>query len=185
VNVSDTMPPGSFSFQGPISIALECGSPYTDPGANAFDTCAGPLPTVPTGFPNPSVPGTYSYGYRATDPSGNTAFSPVLRTVSVLDTLPPTLTVLGPLDQVHECGSPYVDPGATAADVCAEGNSAIEEDPSLVNADPEGAPLMSAPETCRSWQSGRGTPTSRALSPSPTPRRIRRATPPLRLSSAW
>ena len=118
VDVSDTRPPDSFTLNGPSSILLECGSPYSEPGATAFDACAGSIPAVPVGSPDTSIPGSYSYGYKATDPSGNTAFSSAVRTVSVADTLAPTLTVLGPPDVQHECGATYEDPGATAEDVC-------------------------------------------------------------------
>ena len=118
VNVTDTEPP-LIGFNGPISMPLECGSPWVDPGATASDECAGDLPAVPTGAPDPETVGTYSFGYQATDPSGNTGTSLVSRTVTVLDTVPPTIVVTPPLDQQLECGDVYVDPGATATDVCA------------------------------------------------------------------
>jgi choice-of-anchor A domain-containing protein len=118
VNVQDTLPPVAISIQGPTSISLECGSPYTDPGATASDECAGALPAVPSSLPDSNTTGSYSLRYRATDPSGNTVLSSTARTVTVADTLAPTITVNGPLDQPFECGGTYVDPGATATDVC-------------------------------------------------------------------
>ncbi len=118
VNVQDTQPP-AVTVSGPRSVTLECGSPYSDPGATASDACAGALPVVPTSLPDPGVPGSYSLSYQVTDPSGNTAIAPDARTVTVADTLAPTLTIHGPLNPAHECGSTYVDPGATADDVCA------------------------------------------------------------------
>jgi choice-of-anchor A domain-containing protein len=118
VNVQDTQPP-VVTPSGPLDVALECGSPYTDPGATASDACSGALPAVPTSVPDPNTPGSYSLRYQATDPSGNTALSTTARTVTVADTLAPAMTVNGPLNMAHECGSTYVDPGATASDLCA------------------------------------------------------------------
>lgn len=118
VNVQDTQPP-VITPSGPLNVSLECGSPYTDPGATASDACAGALPAVPISVPDPNTPGSYSLRYRATDPSGNTALSTTARTVVVADTLAPTITVNGPVNQQFECGGAYVDPGATANDVCA------------------------------------------------------------------
>jgi choice-of-anchor A domain-containing protein len=119
VTVSDTRKP-MVTLVGPLSQTVECGAPYADPGAIATDLCAGSLPVVMTNPVNPLQPGTYVTQYKATDPSGNTAFTAQSRIVTVADTLPPVLTLLGPAVQELECsGSPFEDPGATAADTCS------------------------------------------------------------------
>ncbi|WP_224249499.1 immunoglobulin-like domain-containing protein [Hyalangium gracile] len=118
VTVNDTKAP-VITVTGPLTQAVECGASYTDPGATASDLCAGPRPAVATASANPNVPGSYTISYRATDPAGNTATSTTSRTVTVRDTLAPTLTLNGPAAQALECGSTYADPGATASDQCA------------------------------------------------------------------
>jgi choice-of-anchor A domain-containing protein len=119
VTVSDSLPP-ALTLQGPASVMLECGMPYTDPGAAAFDQCAGDLTAfiMTAGSVNHHVPGSYVLTFSVSDPSGLAA--PALsRTVTVQDTQAPQLELL-PGPSVIECnGAPYVDPGAMASDACA------------------------------------------------------------------
>jgi hypothetical protein len=66
---------------------------------------------------NANAVGTYSIQYGVWDASGNTTMA--LRTVKVVDRLPPTLSLVGASTVQHECASgPYVDQGATARDAC-------------------------------------------------------------------
>ena len=64
---------------------------------------------------NTAVLGPYLVTYDVTDNAGNSA-TQVTRTVNVVDTTPPVITLLGssPLDV--EVGSVYTDAGATASD---------------------------------------------------------------------
>src|SRR5439155_21485831 len=41
------------------------------------------------------------------------------QTISNLDTTPPAITILGPNPLTNECHTAFVDPGATASDICA------------------------------------------------------------------
>ncbi|SEU16487.1 immunoglobulin-like domain-containing protein [Stigmatella erecta] len=118
VNVQDTLPP-TLALNGAAKVALECASPFADPGATANDQCAGDLTgaIVTTGTVNNKQLGNHVLGYSVTDPSGRTASAS--RTVDVSDTLAPAINVTGPLETTFECGSPYVDQGATAEDACA------------------------------------------------------------------
>jgi hypothetical protein len=118
VTVSDTQPP-VLTLRGPATQRVECGSDYTESGATAFDMCAGDLTgsIVKTGTVDPAVPGRYALSYRVSDPGSRTATQ--VRQVNVTDTLPPVITVLGPPEASIRCGETYVDPGATAMDVCA------------------------------------------------------------------
>ena len=119
VTVADTQAP-TVTVDGPLNVQVECGSGgYADPGATANDACAGTLPATPSTVVDPDAPGTFVISYSATDPSGNTGTSATGRTVTVEDTLPPTLALLGPGTQALECATPYTDPGATANDQCA------------------------------------------------------------------
>jgi large repetitive protein len=118
VNVRDTLSP-VLTLHPPLNQVLECGTPYIDPGSTVLDQCFGDLTTVVrSGAVNSNVPGAYVMSYRAADPVGNPS-PPQSRSVSVMDTLPPSITVLGPIEDSHECGTTYVDPGATATDQCA------------------------------------------------------------------
>ncbi|MDY7224890.1 immunoglobulin-like domain-containing protein [Hyalangium rubrum] len=115
----------SIVLNGYPELTLECGSaPYSDPGAQAFDGCGNPIQVhaYNTGTdasgpgPNTSAEGSYSVSYAAWDAQGHTVSA--LRTVNVEDRTAPTLTLNGPGHSVHTCGSPWVDPGASATDAC-------------------------------------------------------------------
>ncbi|HYH98973.1 immunoglobulin-like domain-containing protein [Hyalangium sp.] len=119
LTVRDTLAP-SITVLGPLHDTFECGSAYVDPGATANDVCAGNLTSAiqATQVGNPGQPGTFSIAYSVRDPSGNTTTSAIVRTVSVNDSAPPTLSLLGPASHALECGTPHTDPGAVAQDAC-------------------------------------------------------------------
>src|SRR5205085_3190119 len=94
-------------------------SGYVEPGATATDACDGTsVPIVITGSVS-STKGTYTLTYKATDSSGNTATT--TRTVKVVDTTAPMITLNGTASVTVECGSGYAELGALAVDVC-DGN---------------------------------------------------------------
>jgi uncharacterized repeat protein (TIGR01451 family) len=132
--VEDTVGP-AITIEGANPYKIQQGScnPFVDPGASAFDTCAGPKPVSssisgPGGATavDPNIPGTYIVTYTATD---GTHESTATRTVIVGNfppdevdqpggsNVPPTLTVNGDAEITLECGTPFTDPGATAT-VC-------------------------------------------------------------------
>src|SRR5207248_5683798 len=92
-------------------------STFSDPGATALDLCAGALTVTTNGSVNPNVTGVYILQYVATDPSGNSATN--TRTVNVVDTTPPQLTLNGTSPMTVECHGTFSDPGAAAVDACA------------------------------------------------------------------
>ncbi len=106
---------------GPAEVTIEAGSTYRDAGVNVSDledsqeelrahlNCTSNL--------NTSQPGTYQMECHLTDTSGKEAI-PVTRTIIVVDTVAPTITVLGANPLQLEAG-PYAfdDPGATAVDL--------------------------------------------------------------------
>lgn len=83
--ITDTNPP-TLLLLGANPMTNTCGSPFTDPGATASDTCAGNLTGSITtnGSVNINIPGTYTVTYSVTDPSGNSVTNS--RTVVVLGT---------------------------------------------------------------------------------------------------
>ncbi|HVS80565.1 MAG TPA: immunoglobulin-like domain-containing protein [Pyrinomonadaceae bacterium] len=115
VNVVDTTPP-TITINGDNPMTVECHTSFTDPGATANDSCAGPVSVTASGSVNANAVGTYTITYSATD-GPNTATA--TRTVQVVDTTKPTLTLSGANPMTIECHTGFTDPGATASDTCA------------------------------------------------------------------
>ncbi|KFE67826.1 immunoglobulin-like domain-containing protein [Hyalangium minutum] len=118
VTVRDTQAP-VVTIRGEANMTLECGvDAYTELGATAYDACQGDMTVNTYGSgANAAAVGTYSIQYGVWDASGNTTMA--LRTVKVVDRLPPTLALVGESVVQHECASgPYTDAGATASDAC-------------------------------------------------------------------
>ena len=86
VIVQDTTPP-LVMLNGSVVTNIAQFTQFTDPGATAYDTCAGVLPVGTNGSVNVNVLGTYVISYIAADPSGNSATNS--RTVNVLSALQP------------------------------------------------------------------------------------------------
>jgi endo-1,4-beta-xylanase len=116
VHVADTTPP-VVTVAGPNPATVECATAYVDQGATATDSCVGALSVTTAGTVDTSTPGGATLVYTASDPSGNTGTASRLVTIS--DTTPPVVTLAGPNPATVECGSTFVDPGATAIDACA------------------------------------------------------------------
>jgi uncharacterized repeat protein (TIGR01451 family) len=117
VNVVDTTPP-TLTLLGASPMTIECHTGFTDPGATATDSCAGDLTSAITvsGSVNPNAAGTYTLTYTVSDGANSVTAT---RTVTVVDTTPPTLTLNGANPLTVECHAPFSDPGATATDSCA------------------------------------------------------------------
>src|SRR5436190_6048759 len=93
INIVDTTAP-TITVNGANPMTVECHTPFIDPGATADDGCAGSFAASASGTVNVNVPGTYTITYTAMDPSGNSA-TPKSRTVNVVDTSLPTITLNG------------------------------------------------------------------------------------------
>ena len=115
VVITDTAAP-VLTLTGPSTVTVECHTSYTDAGATATDNCS-PAPT-PTSTSNVDVntPGTYQVVWTATDAGGNTDSE--TRTVTVVDTTAPVITLTGASTMTVECHTAFTDPGASAADSC-------------------------------------------------------------------
>lgn len=115
VEVADTTPP-VIALQGPSTVTLTQGTPYTEPGYTATDTCSGDLTAEVgvTGSVNVTVPGAYELTYAVSDGAGNPAQT--TRTVNVISGSAPVITILGQDPAFVECGGTYEDAGAEAAD---------------------------------------------------------------------
>ncbi|WP_224244782.1 DUF5011 domain-containing protein [Hyalangium gracile] len=115
----------TLTLNGEAEMTLECGvDAWADPGATATDGEGNPLPVVTYNSgsdeygpgPQANAVGIYYVQYAATDANWNLADA--VRTVNVLDTLTPTLTLNGEETIIYPCGSNFVDPGVTATDTC-------------------------------------------------------------------
>jgi uncharacterized repeat protein (TIGR01451 family) len=134
LNVTDTEGPAiTVDGANPYRIQQGSCSPFVDPGASAFDSCAGPK-AVTTSISGPGgatsvntgIAGTYTVTYTSTDGTNQRTAT---RTVIVgtfpedevdqpgTSNVPPTITLNGDDQVTLECGSGFTDPGATAT-VC-------------------------------------------------------------------
>jgi hypothetical protein len=139
----DTQPP-IITITGGSMYIVEGGNTFTDPGATAHDVVDGvmqyiadPPCTIENGkflgfrgkicrfanivgfMLNTTLVGNQTIFYVATDTSGN--LRDVSRTIVVIDTTPPIITVQGPSPIVHEAARQYIDRRATAVDI-VDGN---------------------------------------------------------------
>jgi uncharacterized repeat protein (TIGR01451 family) len=122
VVVTDSVAP-TIALVGSGSETVECHTSFTDQGVTTTDNCVPKNVTVATsGSVDPNTPGTYTLTYTATDGGGNHAS--VQRTVTVVDTTPPSFTFVPANISVNTgpnaatCDT-TVNPGsATASDSC-------------------------------------------------------------------
>jgi predicted extracellular nuclease len=106
------------TLNGSNPMAQECCGVFTDPGATASDTDYGDLTPYITvsGSVDADTVGSYTLTYSVSNYYTTTT---VERTVNVVDTTPPLLTLVGASPMTVELGSTFADPGATASDTCA------------------------------------------------------------------
>jgi autotransporter-associated beta strand protein len=129
VEVRDTTKP-TIILTGAAAMTIECHSVFTEPGYSVNDTCDQTVAVVPAGAVDANTPGVYTLTYTATDASLNSAVE--YRTVTVSDTQPPVLSMIGSAMTV-ECHGGFTDPGATANDACEGPVSVTTNNPVNVN----------------------------------------------------
>jgi hypothetical protein len=86
--VQDTLAP-AITLNGVNPLYVQFGGVYVEPGATAYDLCAGAVSVNANGTVNTNAVSTNSVVYSASDGNGNTGT--VTRTVIVQDTTPPTI----------------------------------------------------------------------------------------------
>ena len=114
VNVVDPYVP-VITMLGVSPVTIQVGSVYTDAGATAYDDYDGVVAVTVGGSVNAAVVGQYTITYDAIDSNGNAAVQ-VTRTVNVVDTTAPVITLSGSTPVTIEVGSVYTDAGASATD---------------------------------------------------------------------
>jgi hypothetical protein len=114
VRVADTTPP-VITLNGSSTMQLECGQGYVEPGTSAIDNYDGTVSVTITGTVA-SSPGTYVLTYTSVDTSGNV--STRTRTIIVVDSSAPVITLNGDNPMTVDCKVGYREPGASALDAC-------------------------------------------------------------------
>jgi uncharacterized repeat protein (TIGR01451 family) len=122
VTVEDTQGP-VITINGANPLQVECHTAFTDPGATAADACSGSTTVTVSGSVDPNTPGTYTITYSATD--GSHPPTEVTRTVNVVDTQGPVITINGANPATVECHTSYSDAGATAFDACLNASVSV------------------------------------------------------------
>ncbi len=117
----DTTAP-TISLVGAESINIEVGSNYADAGASATDDVDGTVNVLSSGTVDTSALGSYTITYTASDAAGNT--STATRTIAVVDTTAPVITLTGNANVSLLAGESYTDAGASATDAY-EGSIAV------------------------------------------------------------
>ncbi len=126
VRIVDTTLPTLIVYSEPL-IILECQSDFVPPNAEANDSCDEEVQVEISGNVNTQSPGEYLLTYSATDSSQNTSSQVI--TVRVVDTTPPSLTLLGDNPLIVECNTLFIDPGIRAEDDCdGDLNSQVQVD---------------------------------------------------------
>ena len=93
VNVVDTTPP-VISLIGDANVTHSASTTYIDQGANWSDIVDGNGTADANGSVDSNTPGIYQITYTKSDSSGNVA-EPVVRTINVVDSDAPVITLLG------------------------------------------------------------------------------------------
>ncbi|HHD82434.1 MAG TPA: BspA family leucine-rich repeat surface protein [Campylobacterales bacterium] len=109
----DTLSP-TITLNGEANITIAKGTTYKDPGANVSDDRDTTVTLNTTGSVDNTKVGIYTITYTSTDKVGNT--SSVTRTVTVVDVLAPTLSLIGESTIILAQNGIYNELGATALD---------------------------------------------------------------------
>ena len=115
VVVEDSTPP-TITLIGSNPASVEVGNSYSDAGATATDAYDGDITSSITTTSNVNINtvGSYTVTYTVTDSSSNSATT--TRTVNVVDTTAPVITLSGANPVDVDLGTTYNDAGATATD---------------------------------------------------------------------
>ena len=118
VNVVDTTKP-AITLTGDNPQTIEVHTDYTELGVSATDNYDDTTTTITdftiTSTVNTAIIGDYVVTYNVTDANNNHAVQ-VTRTVKVVDTTKPVITLLGANPQIVDLNTAYVELGATAID---------------------------------------------------------------------
>ncbi len=111
--LQDVLPP-VITVLGNNPVNVEVNNSYTDAGATCTDNIDSSCVPVASGTVDTSAVGTYIITYTATDEAGNS--SQLTRTVNVVDTTDPVITLNGSSPMQMYINSTFTDPGASCSD---------------------------------------------------------------------
>jgi len=120
ITVKDTTT-ATITLNGINPVSVEKGTLYTELFAQVVDDVDGTVTldvSHTTGSVDTNTVGTYTINYSFTDIGGNTATTN--RTVNVIDTEAPIISLRGDATVNHELNTTYTDSGASAADSTGE-----------------------------------------------------------------
>lgn len=105
------------TLRGAAAISIKQGETFKDPGVLAIDNQNNTITdkVIVEGVVKSTLPGKYKLVYKVTDVNGNSA-DPVERTVQVINTAKPVITLRGAAEVSIKQGQLFMDPGATATD---------------------------------------------------------------------
>lgn len=114
VYVADQTSP-VIALLGDDPMQVSFGGTFNDPGTTVSDNMESGLTTHVSGSVNTNAVGDYLLTYDASDSSGNAAIS-VTRTVQVVDTTAPSISLNGDAYPEIEAGDSFVDDGVSVSD---------------------------------------------------------------------
>jgi|GEM_PF-2151200 hypothetical protein len=115
--LASTPPTITLTGDNPQTIEGSAAATYTDPGFSANDNVDGDISArvVTSGSVDPTAVGTYTLTYNVSDTAGNAATT-VTRTVNVVDTTAPVISLRGDDPIYVAVGENYTEPGAEGVD---------------------------------------------------------------------
>ena len=124
---------------GDSPAAAECGLAYSDAGATVTDAESTGLVATASGLPvSTTATGTSAtVTYSVTDPVTNAVVT-ATRTVNIVDTTAPVITLVGGGTVAHQRGVAWLDPGYSATDVCEGDLTGLVSISGTVNTDAVG-----------------------------------------------
>ena len=117
----DVTPP-VLTLNGESNITLEQNAVYTELGATAVDAVDGNVSVTITGNVDIATVGSYTVTYTAQDSAGNEAN--VTRSITVIDVIPPVITLNSDANITLEQNENYTELGARAVDA-VDGNLTV------------------------------------------------------------
>lgn len=121
--VTDNIAP-EITLVGDTPMTIPQGSTFVEPGSTVTDNVDTGLIATVTGTVDISTIGSYELNYNVTDAAGNVATT-AIRTVNVVDSTTPMITLTGDNPMMVSHGSTYSEPGATVTDNVDAGLVAI------------------------------------------------------------
>ncbi len=111
---------------GPSDVVIECRESFIDPGVIAFDSAGNDITNEITVVDNVDylTPGTYTIEYHLAETETHPSLSTV-RNITIQDTTPPVLILIGPPKITIPCGSTWNDPGYITFDKCTPTNISV------------------------------------------------------------